>query len=116
MALSFVRFWKRIGKKAEAVHAQQMGTLQMWRISLVVLLAVFALTEGKTIYVDDDANGLNNGTSWQNAYKFLQDALADSNSSVKPVEIRVAEGIYKPDWGQTKHPAAGQQHFNLSTA
>ena len=36
----------------------------MWRISLVVLLAVFALTEGKTIYVDDDANGLNSGTNW----------------------------------------------------
>jgi predicted outer membrane repeat protein len=99
MALSFVRFWKRIGKKAEAVHAQQMGTLRMWRISLVVLLAVFALTEGKTIYVDDDANGLNSSTSWQNAYKFLQDALADANASEKPVEIRVAQGVYKPDQG-----------------
>ncbi len=99
MALSFVRFWKRIGKKSEAVHAKQIGTLRMWRISLVVLLAVFALTEGKTIYVDDDANGLNNGTSWQNAYKFLQDALADANASEKPVEIRVAQGVYKPDQG-----------------
>jgi hypothetical protein len=97
MALSFVRFWKRIGKKAEAVHAQQIGTLRMWRISLVVLLAVFALTEGKTIYVDDDANGLNSGTNWQNAYKFLQDALADANSAQKPVEIRIGTGIYKPD-------------------
>ena len=51
----------------------------------------------RIIYVDDDANGLNDGSSWQNAYKFLQDALTDANSSPKPVEIRVAQGIYKPD-------------------
>jgi len=52
---------------------------------------------GKTIYVDDDANGLNDGSSWQNAYKYLQNALADANSSLKPIEIRVAQGIYQPD-------------------
>jgi hypothetical protein len=53
--------------------------------------------QAKIIYVDDDANGLNNGSSWQNAYRFLQDALADANASDKPVEICVAEGFYKPD-------------------
>jgi hypothetical protein len=53
--------------------------------------------QAKIIYVDDDANGLNNGSSWENAYKFLQDALADANASDKPVEIWVAEGIYTPD-------------------
>ena len=41
-----------------------------------LLLAVFsAPAAAKTIYVDDDANGLNDGSSWQNAYKFLQDGL-----------------------------------------
>ena len=109
MALSFVRFWKRIGKKAEAVHAQQMGTLRMWRISLVVLLSVFALTDGKTIYVDDDANGLNNGSSWVNAYKFLQDALADANSAQKPVEIRIGTGIYKPDRSSAEPNGTGDR-------
>ena len=54
---------------------------------------------GKVIYVDDDATGLGNGSSWADAYRFLQDALADANDSAKPVEIRVAQGIYKPDQG-----------------
>ena len=55
--------------------------------------------ESDVIYVDDDAVGLNDGSSWQNAYTFLQDALADANSAEKPVEIRVAQGTYKPDQG-----------------
>ena len=55
--------------------------------------------EERIIYVDANALGANNGSSWENAYKFLQDALADANSSVKPVEIRVSQGVYKPDQG-----------------
>ncbi len=51
------------------------------------------------IYVDDDANGLNNGTSWENAYTYLQDAITGVESVTKPVEIRVAQGTYKPDLG-----------------
>jgi hypothetical protein len=53
--------------------------------------------QAKTIYVDADANGLNDGSSWENAYKFLQDALSDANSAIKPVEIWIAQGTYKPD-------------------
>jgi hypothetical protein len=48
----------------------------------------------RIIYVDDDANGLNDGSSWQNAYKFLQDALMMAKEGD---ELRVAQGIYKPD-------------------
>jgi hypothetical protein len=53
--------------------------------------------QAKTIYVDDDANGLNDGSSWQNAYKYLRDALFDSRLSTEQVEICVAQGIYKPN-------------------
>ncbi len=53
----------------------------------------------KVIYVDDDAAGANDGTSWVDAYDYLQDALADANNSPKPLEIRVARGTYKPDQG-----------------
>jgi len=65
-------------------------------ISVLHLCICSAGLADKVIYVDDDANGLNNGTSWQNAYKFLQDALWNAKASDKPVEIRVAQGIYRP--------------------
>ncbi len=57
----------------------------------------------RIIYVDDDAHAPGDGSSWQTAYRFLQDALADANDSEKPVEIRVARGIYKPD-RSSAHP------------
>ena len=53
-------------------------------------------SNGKVIYVDDDAAGANDGTNWTDAYHYLQDALTDANDSEKPVEIRVAQGIYLP--------------------
>jgi hypothetical protein len=50
------------------------------------------------IYVDVNAAGANNGTSWQNAYNYLQDALQDANISAGcAAEIWVAAGMYKPD-------------------
>jgi hypothetical protein len=59
---------------------------------------------GKIIYVDDNATGANNGTSWADAYIYLQEALADANAAEKPVEIRVAQGVYKPDEGLVAIP------------
>jgi hypothetical protein len=80
--------------------------LSINRTAFVIILFSFQVAlcspsglHGRTIYVDDDASGLNNGSSWENAYIYLQDALADANSSPKPVEIRVAQGIYTPDRG-----------------
>jgi parallel beta-helix repeat protein/predicted outer membrane repeat protein len=74
-------------------------------ILMCILAALLCTnTQAKIIYVDDDANGANDGSSWENAYIFLQDALTDARNSEKPLEIRVAQGIYKPDEGvgQTK--------------
>jgi len=64
-----------------------------------LLLALPSAIAARVIYIDADATGANNGSSWADAYNCLQDALADANSAPKPVEIRVAEGIYKPDQG-----------------
>jgi parallel beta-helix repeat protein/predicted outer membrane repeat protein len=74
----------------------------------VLILLIFSnfSMANKIIYVDDDANGVNDGSSWQNAYIYLQDALTDVKNAEKPIEIRVAQGIYKPNqglnpiWGQ----------------
>ena len=51
------------------------------------------------IYVDDDATGVNDGSSWENAYIYLQDALTDAENAEKPVQIRVAQGKYTPNKG-----------------
>ncbi|MBN2269725.1 MAG: hypothetical protein JXN61_03870 [Sedimentisphaerales bacterium] len=48
------------------------------------------------IFVDIDAVGMNNGSSWENAYNHLRDAIAASSSGD---EIRVAQGLYRPDRG-----------------
>jgi hypothetical protein len=49
-----------------------------------------------TIYVDAQAQGTNNGTSWKNAFVYLQDALA---VALPGREVRVARGTYTPDQG-----------------
>ena len=70
---------------------------------LVALLIVCGINtaSGKVIYVDDDANGLNSGTSWQNAFNDFQNALF---SAQEGDEIRVAQGIYIPYQGPTQNP------------
>jgi len=78
-------------------------------VAISILLFSASTAAGKTIYVDDTAPGANNGTSWTNAYKFLQDALADANSSSKPVEIRVSQGIYKPDRSSAEPNGSGDR-------
>ena len=51
------------------------------------------------IYVDDDANGFENGTSWDDAYNLLQDGLTGArNCGASVVAIWVAAGTYKPIW------------------
>ena len=82
------------------------GNLRVRGLILLILIAVLLcpIVYGKVIYVDDDAVGTNNGRSWENAYVYLQDALADANSAGKPVEIRVAQGVYKPNEGLVAMP------------
>ncbi|MFC1636220.1 right-handed parallel beta-helix repeat-containing protein [Planctomycetota bacterium] len=75
----------------------------------LLLMVVCTPVAGGIIYVDDDAVGGNNGLSWADAYTYLQDALADANMAEKPVEIRVAQGIYTP----TQDPLDRDATFDL---
>jgi len=82
-----------------------------WLIISVFLLGMgCTAAAGQIIYVDVGANGLNNGSSWTDAYRYLQDALADANSGD---EIWVAQGIYKPDQGVGITPGDRTATFQL---
>jgi len=61
-------------------------------------------SNGRVIYVDAGATGSNDGSSWANAFKFLQDAIAISS---KGDQIWVAYGVYKPNQG--KQPVRGNR-------
>lgn len=92
----------------------ERALLRRWLTGALLLLAMgHSACANKVIYVDDEATGLNDGTSWQSAYTFLQDALVDANDSEKPVEIRVAQGTYKPDQGGRQKPGDRGAKFQL---
>jgi hypothetical protein len=61
--------------------------------AFLLVLGCTAYAE-QIIYVDADANGTNDGSSWRDAYKYLQDALMMASDGD---QIHVAQGIYKPD-------------------
>jgi len=87
-------------------------------IRLTILLFLVGLVSpttvaGRIIYVDDDSTGANNGSSWVDAYNYLQDALADASISEKPVEICVAQGNYKPDQGANQTTGDREATFQL---
>jgi len=68
-------------------------------IGLVSALFASRSLAQTTLYVDAGA-AVGNGSSWCNAFRHLQDALAAASASGGSVsEIRVAQGSYRPDRG-----------------
>ena len=61
-------------------------------LSAILFLIVIFNCKSQTVYVNQTATGLNNGTSWQNAYTNLSTAI---NSTVSG-QIWVAQGTYIP--------------------
>lgn len=79
-------------------------------ICALLALSLCSITLAKTIYVDSAASGSNDGSSWEDAYTALQDALAESKFGD---EIHVAEGIYRPDQGVGQTPGDRTASFEL---
>ena len=52
---------------------------------------------GAIIYVDGNARGVDDGSSWRDAFPLLQDGLTAAQAGS---EIRVAQGVYVPDRGE----------------
>ncbi|MHC4500677.1 MAG: choice-of-anchor Q domain-containing protein, partial [Planctomycetota bacterium] len=57
------------------------------------------------MYVDDNAQGANNGTSWADGFTDLQEALSIVRALPQVSELRVAQGQYRPA-GPFGDPAA----------
>lgn len=95
-------------------------------VVLVCLPAVLAEQAGPAlaqtvIYVDDDAPFGGDGQSWNTAYRFLQDAIESRSDAVEDaqgagaerLEIRVAQGIYKPDRSETSPEGTGDREVSF---
>lgn len=68
----------------------------------VVALSVCGMARaggGVVLFVDDDAKAGGDGASWATAYRTLQDALAAVRVGGVAAEVRVAQGVYRPDDG-----------------
>ncbi len=59
---------------------------------LLFFLIQATFAQSQDVFVDQAAAGSNDGTSWENAYTDLQDAL----SGVGPKDVWIAQGIYTP--------------------
>ncbi|MBN2477183.1 MAG: right-handed parallel beta-helix repeat-containing protein [Pirellulales bacterium] len=67
----------------------------------------------QVLYVDDDALGANDGTSWEDAFVHLQDALDTAAAHANVREIRVAQGTYQPDQGSNQTRGDREATFQL---
>jgi len=78
----------------EGKAVNRKAKLQFCLAASIVVLSIVTAARGGVIYVDADANGANNGSSWTDGFVSLQAALVFASSGD---EIRVAAGIYRPD-------------------
>ncbi len=66
-------------------------------ISALLCLSLAATAQAGTLHVDTDASTGGDGSTWNMAYKYLQDAMYHAAGDSTITEIRVAGGTYYPD-------------------
>ena len=69
-----------------------------FRIFFLIFISILLFTcplwaDSTIVYVDADATGANDGTSWEDAFTDFQSALDVAEAEDR---IWVAEGVYKP--------------------
>lgn len=67
----------------------------------------------RVIFVDDSAPAGGNGASWATAFRSLQDALFDVQRAPRASEIRIGQGMFKPDFGHREDTGDRDASFRL---
>jgi hypothetical protein len=83
----FLFYYKQVSQ------AKSHELIMIIRITFIIIIVYPLIALPKVLYVDVDAGGMNNGTSWVNAFNLLTTAL---ESAELGDEIWVAEGTYYP--------------------
>jgi hypothetical protein len=79
-------------------------------IAAAVSVVALAGPAGPVRYVDDDGAPGGDGLTWDTAYAFLQDALAEAGLPGSDIlEIRVAQGTYAPDRNAAEPDGSGDR-------
>lgn len=76
----------------------------------LLLACTVSARAGGVLRVDDDAPLGGDGATWASAFRFLQDALAVAAEPGSGIgEIRVAQGLYRPDRDQNSASGSGDR-------
>ena len=86
------------------VSKEQIAIVRLNNEQNAVTMAVFkangtSCPPGNILYVNANATGANNGSSWNDAFRDLQDALSSTCTGI--TQIWVAEGTYTPGTART---------------
>jgi parallel beta-helix repeat protein/predicted outer membrane repeat protein len=97
------------GSNLLAIHGLNVSSTSN---DFIISVELVAWVEEQVYFADPylETAGANDGSSWDYAFIYLQDALAVASSGD---EIRVAQGIYKPDHGVGITPDDRNAAFQL---
>jgi len=97
--------WTDVSPGSYTLKAIAYDNRGAWADSVPVNIIV-----GNIWYVDKDATGVGDGQSWEDAYNYLQDALAVAAAGD---EIRIAGGVYRPDQYAAGDSGLREETFRL---